>query len=279
MLKLNGGAIEIIEKPREAFQNQPPLFLIHDGSGICTHYHRLKAMNRAVYALHDPKFLDPIDAWASLAQMADHYADTIAAVSPGPLLMGGWSFGGVVAFEVARRLLTRGHHIVGTVLIDAPAPLKHQPLPPAIIDAVTSIQESSRSASTEATRAARYFVRRSFASCANLLGSFQTPKLPSTRSQYMPHGSEAPIPRVFLLISQEGWRHPTDAAFMEHIWLQDRSDPRTSITGWETVTGCNSIPWVAIPGNHFQAFDPANIDAVTEAMRHAARELELTITV
>lgn len=270
MLKLNGGPVEVIEKPSGSHQDLSPLFLIHDGSGICTHYHRLKRMNRAVYALHDPKFLDPVDSWTSLGQMADHYADTITSVTTGPLLMAGWSFGGVVAFEVARRLLARGHKVVGTVLIDAPPPLKHQPLPPAIIDAVTSAQDSSRSPATDATRAIRYFIRRSFASCANLLGSFRPP----TTSFY----TSSPLPPAFLLISREGWRHPTDASFMEHPWLQDRSNPHTSVAGWEAITGGQSVPWAAIPGNHFQAFDAPNIPAVAEAMRHAVRELETTIS-
>lgn len=293
--------LEVIQRPAETDEDSPPapLFLIHDGSGICTHYRRLRPLNRTVYALHDPKFLDPFSTWFDLGQMADHYANTIETVISGPLLVGGWSFGGVVAFEVARRLVARGHQVIGTVLIDSPAPWKHQPLSPAIIDAVLAGNGGKQPPPTETTRAVRYFMRLSFASCTRLLSQFR-PRLslrpgsglamhlhlhphplPLPSSVHTPRGRKLSMNSLplgaFLLISRESWRHPTDPSFMEHMWLQDRTDVSESVTAWETVAG-HSVPWMRIPGNHFEVFDPANIDAVTEAIRHAAGELETTFS-
>jgi thioesterase domain-containing protein len=268
MLKLN-SQIETIETP-EAGSSSAPLFLIHDGSGICAHYHRLQSLNRPVYALHDPKFLDTFDTWSDLSQMAEHYAQVIESIASGPLLVGGWSFGGVVAYEVSRHLSLRGHTIVGTVLIDAPPPLNHQPLSPAIIDAVMTAQGSGykQPAGSEAAKAIRYFVRRSFTSCANLLGAFHP-------QNTLPAASTSP---VVLLRSREGWHHPSNSTpLTEHHWLQNRDDPREAVAGWETITG-RSIPWVDIPGNHFEVFDAANIEAVSEAVCCAVRELETTLS-
>ncbi|KAI1208282.1 putative polyketide synthase [Annulohypoxylon truncatum] len=240
-------------------KREPSLFLIHDGSGVCTHYHRLQPLGRPVYALHDPKLLDPFDGWASLGAMADEYARQIAAATAGPYLLGGWSFGGVVAFEAARRLLAQGHGVIGVVLIDAPAPVDHQPLSPRIIDAVTG---QAKAPGTEAAKAIRALTRRSFASCASLLGAF-TPESPAA----------LPMPRVFLLRSREGWQDASDPDFFENEWLQDRRSPRGAISGWETVTA-SKVAWVDIPGNHFQVFDSANIEAVSTSIRRACVELE-----
>ncbi|KAI1446584.1 putative polyketide synthase [Annulohypoxylon stygium] len=240
-------------------KREPSLFLIHDGSGVCTHYHRLQPLGRPVYALHDPKLLDPFDGWASLGAMADEYARQISATTAGPYLLGGWSFGGVVAFEAARRLVAQGHGVIGVVLIDSPAPLDHQPLSSRIIDAVTG---QTKAPGTETSKAIRAMTRRSFASCASLLGAF-APESPEV----------LPVPRVFLLRSREGWQDPSDPELFENEWLQDRHSPRGAISGWETVTA-SKIGWVDIPGNHFQVFDTANIEAVSTSIRRACVELE-----
>ncbi|THC89674.1 hypothetical protein EYZ11_010885 [Aspergillus tanneri] len=236
-----------------------PLFLIHDGSGICAHYHRLRSLDRPVYALHDPKFLDPFDGWVSLGEMADAYAREVTATAAGPYLLGGWSFGGVVAFEVARRLIDQGYSVVGTILIDSPPPVHHQPLSSRIIDAVTG---AAKPAVAETAQAIRSLTRRHFRACASLLGAF-TPAPPETR----------PVPRVFLLRSSQGWKDLANPEWIENPWLQDRSDPKTAVMGWETVTR-SAVPWVDIPGNHFEVFDPVNIDVVSEAIRHACGELQ-----
>ncbi|ONI76283.1 hypothetical protein ALI144C_37120 [Actinosynnema sp. ALI-1.44] len=51
--------------------------------------------------------------------MAERY---LAEVPPGPLLLGGWSFGGLVAFEMARRLAAAGRATGPLLMIDTPLP-------------------------------------------------------------------------------------------------------------------------------------------------------------
>ncbi|KAI1769355.1 putative polyketide synthase [Hypoxylon sp. FL1150] len=244
-------------------EREPALFLIHDGSGLCTHYYRLDSLHRPVYALHDPKFLDPSDNWTSLGEMADEYARQVASTTAGPYLLGGWSFGGVVAFEVARRLAAQGHSVIGVVLIDAPAPLNHQPLSSRIIEAVTC---QGRLPSTETGREFRALTKRSFASCTSLLAAFE------------PESADTlPMPRVFLLRSREGWQDPSNPHTIENDWLQNRCSPRGALNSWEAVTG-SKVAWVDIPGDHFHVFDPANIEAVSTSIRRACAELEMAFS-
>ena len=58
--------------------------------------------------------------------LAAKYVDAIRAVQPdGPYLLGGWSTGGVVAFEMGRQLQARGAGVALVVLLDSVAPGDH----------------------------------------------------------------------------------------------------------------------------------------------------------
>jgi thioesterase domain-containing protein len=55
--------------------------------------------------------------------MAAEYAAAVEAAAPdGPYLLGGWSFGGVVAFEMARQMRRRGRSVALVALLDSWAP-------------------------------------------------------------------------------------------------------------------------------------------------------------
>lgn len=59
----------------------------------------------------------------SLEAMAAAYLDAVVLAQPeGPLLLSGWSFGALVAFEMARQALALGRTVSHLVLIDLPLP-------------------------------------------------------------------------------------------------------------------------------------------------------------
>ena len=62
---------------------------------------RFVALQSPGLGLGDPGY-DSVEALAAL------YVDTLLRDSPGPLTIGGYSFGGIVAFELARQLEARG---------------------------------------------------------------------------------------------------------------------------------------------------------------------------
>ncbi|GIK07603.1 type I iterative polyketide synthase [Aspergillus viridinutans] len=262
MLKLQEQT-ETVHLAEVGAPKSAPLFLIHDGSGTCVQYHRLRPFNRTVYAIHDPKFLDP-DSWSGIPAMAQSYARLIARTTSSPYILGGWSFGGVVAFEAARVLMAGGYAVTGVVLIDSPPPLNHQPLSANIIDAVT---KGDRNRGGVVGETIRNLVRESFTACAGMLGAFKPEPVTST---------SRPIPRTFLLRSRDGFRLNTsnESRGVENAWLQDRSEPRTSIEGWEILTRAK-MPYMDIPGDHFQVFDAANVQAVSKAIAHACSELTI----
>ena len=55
----------------------------------------------------------------SVVEIASRYVQAICDYQPqGPYLVGGWSFGGIVALEIAQQLQAAGHQVNQLVLLD-----------------------------------------------------------------------------------------------------------------------------------------------------------------
>ncbi|GHH83875.1 hypothetical protein GCM10018793_47030 [Streptomyces sulfonofaciens] len=102
---------------------RPPLVLVHPVGGDVLCYAELAGLlgdDQPVYALQTPDTDIPL---TTVADLAAHYAEVItAAVPEGPYRLGGWSMGGVVALEIARRLLGEGHQVDLVAVIDPSEP-------------------------------------------------------------------------------------------------------------------------------------------------------------
>ncbi|MBV9450702.1 MAG: amino acid adenylation domain-containing protein, partial [Streptosporangiaceae bacterium] len=102
----------------------PPLFLFHAVGGTVTAYAPLAwelAGAFSVYGLQSPGLDEHGEIPASLDALVSSYAERIRAAAPaGPYRLGGWSMGGVLALEVARRLERSGASVALLILLDAP---------------------------------------------------------------------------------------------------------------------------------------------------------------
>lgn len=65
-----------------------PLILIHDGSGVCMQYRRIKPLGRELWSISNPKNFTE-DKWDDLSSMASAYADKISTTIDGPCILGG----------------------------------------------------------------------------------------------------------------------------------------------------------------------------------------------
>ncbi|MEA2562177.1 MAG: hypothetical protein QOH06_3681 [Acidobacteriota bacterium] len=101
-----------------------PFFFVHPvgGSVFCyTKLARALGPDQPVYGLQSPE--EAGAAPASLEEMAESYLVALRAVQPeGPYRLGGWSMGGVVAFEMARQLAARGEEVEQLAVLDVFAP-------------------------------------------------------------------------------------------------------------------------------------------------------------
>jgi amino acid adenylation domain-containing protein len=118
--------------------SEPPLFLVHPVGGTVFAYAPLArelAGAFRVYGLEAPGLRQPGATAVSLAGLADDYTARIRAAQPGgPYRLAGWSMGGVIAFEVARRLEEAGAEVALLALLDAPfaVPGSGSPAEPAV---------------------------------------------------------------------------------------------------------------------------------------------------
>ena len=94
--------------PIRTGDQRPPLFCIHPGGGTVFCYRELARhlpADQPVYGLQARGMDGLTPPLESVAAMADHYADLIRSVQPqGPYQLCGWSSGGIIAYEIARRL-------------------------------------------------------------------------------------------------------------------------------------------------------------------------------
>ena len=109
-----------------------PLFIVHSAWGDVLALRPLaRALHteRPVYGLQARGLDLELEPHDRVEEMAASYVDTMLAVQPkGPFAVAGYSFGGLVALEMARLLSARGHAIEWLGLLDSS--VHHDCLPP-----------------------------------------------------------------------------------------------------------------------------------------------------
>ena len=126
---LRGQASVVRPSPLVAIQprgSKTPFFCVHTGSGEVLAYEpwaRYLGKDQPFYGLQDHRAYQEDGPGISLYEMAADYVEAIRSVQPqGPYLLGGWSFGGLVAFEMAQQLTRLGQKIAMLLLVDAASP-------------------------------------------------------------------------------------------------------------------------------------------------------------
>jgi len=105
---------------------RPPIFCVHPAGGTVFRYSDLAGAlgpDQPFYGLQAQGVNDDAEPLSSVDEMATRYLDEVRAAFPrGPYVLGGWSAGGVVAYEMARRLREAGESVPLVVLLDTHAP-------------------------------------------------------------------------------------------------------------------------------------------------------------
>jgi amino acid adenylation domain-containing protein len=109
--------------PIQPYGTKQPFFCVHAVGGNVMSYVDLARrlgtdqpfyglQSRGLSGLHAPQ--------TRIEDMASHYIDEIRSVqAEGPYLLGGWSMGGTVAFEMSRQLRAQGEEVTLLALIDS----------------------------------------------------------------------------------------------------------------------------------------------------------------
>jgi acyl transferase domain-containing protein/thioesterase domain-containing protein/acyl carrier protein len=102
-----------------------PLFVVAGMFGNVlnlSHLAHLLGEERPFYALQARGLYGDVAPHESFEEAAADYIEEIVQVQPqGPYLLGGFSGGGLIAYEMARQLLARGEQVLGVLMLDTPA--------------------------------------------------------------------------------------------------------------------------------------------------------------
>ncbi|MFI6553580.1 amino acid adenylation domain-containing protein [Streptomyces griseus] len=105
---------------------QPPLFLVHPVGGGVLCYREAAAVlgtGRPVHGLPAPGLTPGTPPAATVRELADLGLRAVREVQPaGPYRLGGWSFGGLVAYEMAHTLTEQGEDVALLALLDTGFP-------------------------------------------------------------------------------------------------------------------------------------------------------------
>ncbi|WP_075883111.1 non-ribosomal peptide synthetase [Candidatus Protochlamydia sp. W-9] len=111
-----------IHKIHSGSSSSPILFLMHASDGLTFAYSHLASCDFefSIYSLKNPRFGQGGSQFFTLEEMAHYYMNQIRKVQPhGPYYLGGWSFGGCLAFEIAAQLENLNETIEHVFLIDS----------------------------------------------------------------------------------------------------------------------------------------------------------------
>lgn len=108
--------------PIQPLGNKTPIFFIHGaGLHVFIFYDLVKNLdkNQPAYALEGTRINQEDNPFDTIQKIASHYVESIIKVQPhGPYAIAGYSFGGIIAYEMGRQLMSQGKKISMLSIID-----------------------------------------------------------------------------------------------------------------------------------------------------------------
>jgi amino acid adenylation domain-containing protein len=261
--------------PIQPAGSRPPMYLVHPiGGHVFSYFSLSKALGPdfPVYGLKAFGWDDGVEPMGSIKEMAAAYVAAIRAHQPqGPYLLGGYSFGAVVAHEAAVQLSQAGQSVPLLALIDSyltrtprflqslggRARLRHEVLRRwgKLRHRLWLIQ---RAHGPERTRMMRYFFK--------WRGQPTNPYHRALGEQYMQKLDH--IPRALMLRRRHDQIRPghLPGYFPGRAVLFQASETGKHIyVGWPAL--CGQLIRQTIPGNHYNVLQEPHVEATAAALR------------
>jgi thioesterase domain-containing protein len=105
----------------EALGDQPPFFMVNAFTGLVDVAKRLDSGHQILSLIGDDRRALAPD-YDLFAEAREHVRTILATRPRGPYMVGGWSAGGIMAYEIAQQLAAGGHHVALLVLFDTANP-------------------------------------------------------------------------------------------------------------------------------------------------------------
>jgi thioesterase domain-containing protein/aryl carrier-like protein len=232
-------------------EKHPKLFCVHPAGGSVMAYLRLVAAlptDIPVYAFGNDEGEAPAD---DLVAMAKYYRTEMQAVQPnGPYYLLGYSFGGAVAYEMARQILADGGEVGSVVMIDTFAPLYQDNTPGPQLAETESYSHLLETAilnnliPNHLDDEEREKFRQRIAQNQRAFARYRI-EAPND-----PAGNKTVQPQIKMLRASEEAPHLRDSA--RHAAF-DHLD-----FGWEQAAPGSVVKVVKVPGDHFSIMNDPN---------------------
>lgn len=239
-------------------------WLVPDGSGSATSYIFMPEISReiAVWGLNSPYMKTPEEYHCGVVGMATFFIKEMKRRQTyGPYNVGGWSAGGVIAFEIVRQLTEAGEIVEVLALIDAPCPLIIEPLPSSLHRFFGSIGLLGEG--DGALEKLPVWLLPHFAASVQALSTYTAQKIDPART-----------PKVFTIWCEDGvCKYPEDPRphpypYGHAQWLlENRVDFGPNL--WDEYLDKGKIFPRKMGGNHFSMMREPCVERLTELLREA----------
>jgi thioesterase domain-containing protein/acyl carrier protein len=264
-----------------AHGSRPKLFLVPGVTGSALDYSELgKALppEQPLFAFNSPSLWDAGTSQTTVEAMAAHYIRTMLAVQPhGPFHVGGWSFGAIVAFEMAQQLRAQGHEVALLAIVDewSPAPpsgLRGFLTPSSfLIMKLGTLWRKSRKYSSWLQRAPWLF----FSMLSAVLRTNLRPPTAMEREDQLAIGYGIDrMPPQYISTFRTNVRalvHYTPKVYPGHISLVRVNDHlfiqwRGTSMGWNALAA-EGVSTTVIPGDHNLIIRPPQVQRLADSLR------------
>lgn len=261
-----------------------PLVLIHDGGGTCFSYYCLEPLGRPVYAIYNPRYHTQQPWTGGIPEIARYYVNLIhKTVRYGRIILGGWSFGGILSLEMARVLADDPlYNVLGIVMVDSicPGSVRADDWKRGVIYK----DQFSETTSQETIERVTWC----FSEAVRAIGNYQMPSWDNDRgnndyghrngASSVKNGDEGPThapftkkaicPPAILLRAMDSVPVDSDVPSRVDLVRHDRS------LGWDDYQQDFFEEIVDVPGHHFSIFAFENIEEITKSLAEACSKLE-----
>jgi thioesterase domain-containing protein len=251
-----------------------PIFIIHpQGGGVLCYLDLAKALSteETLYGLQAPGYDSDEPFLGSIEAMADRYLIEMQRITPhGPYRLTGWSMGGIIAFEIARRLEAQGELVDFLGLLDVYEP-EHE-------NGVYAV-ESPSVYQTQLDIAVNYLGLEPLTLTSLDEEEIYVLLLQRTKALHLTPqdaGIELIQHQVRIMMAHQlaldSYRSKTKAHIKTDIHLFRASEcsdgPLIEPQRWQVYT-VGKVFVIPVPGNHHNLVTPPNVFALAEAMKAA----------
>ncbi|CAI7653448.1 unnamed protein product [Penicillium manginii] len=240
--------------PKTATQK---LFLFPDGSGSATSYATIPGISPdvCVYGLNCPYMRTPEKLNFSLDELTYPYVAEIRRRQPhGPYNFGGWSAGGICAYDAARHLIfDEGERVERLLLLDSPFPIGLEKLPRRLYGFFDTIGLFGEGKAPPPSWLLPHFL-----AFIDSLDAYKASPFPFDNSE---HADK--IPKTFMVWAKDGVCNkpddprpaPAEDGSPDPREMQWLLNNRTDLgpNGWDTLVGAKNVGGITVMdgANHF----------------------------